>query len=280
MILAVASGKGGTGKTLVATNMASVAGEVQLVDCDAEEPNVHLFIKPIETEGVIPVTLSLPQIDEEKCTHCGRCAEACEYHALMVLGQQVLLFEELCHGCGACSFVCPEGAISERPREIGRVEVGKRGSLRLIQGVLHVGEPMPSPVIRKAKALIDPSVMAILDAPPGTSCPVVETVKGADFCCLVTEPTPFGLYDLTLAVGMVKKLGVKMGVVLNRADVGDQGVREYLQGEEIPLLAEIPFDPRISEVCSRGGLVVEELPHYRGLFSSILLKVKELSSGG
>ncbi|HEX15502.1 MAG TPA: (4Fe-4S)-binding protein [Deltaproteobacteria bacterium] len=277
MIVAVASGKGGTGKTTVATNLAAVLEEAQLVDCDAEEPNAHLFLNP-EIETSHTVTLHVPQVDEAKCTHCRKCAEACEYHALMVLPQQVLVFEELCHGCGACSFVCPEGAISERPKEIGRVEVGRRGKLRFIRGILNLGEPMASPVIKGAKAAMEPGLPTILDAPPGTSCPVVETVKGADFCCLVTEPTPFGLHDLRLAVGMVRKLGIKMGVVINRADVG-KGVKEFCLKEGIPVLGEIPFREVISRVCSRGGLIVEEIPGYKDFFSELWKKIETLAEG-
>lgn len=277
MVIAVASGKGGTGKTFVATNLAAVLEEVQLVDCDAEAPNAHLFLRP-EIEKVHPVTINVPRVDEDRCSHCRRCAEACQYHALLVLPTEVLVFEELCHGCGACSYVCPEGAISERPREIGRVEVGRRGKIRFLRGILKVGEPMATPVIRAAKALRSPGLPTILDAPPGTSCPVVETVKGADFCCLVTEPTPFGLYDLELAVGMLRKLGVKMGVVINRSDIGT-GAREFCQKEGLPVLGEIPFREEISRACSEGLLAVEEFPELRGLFLKLWEKVGEAASG-
>lgn len=277
MVVAVASGKGGTGKTFVATNLAAVLKEVQLIDCDVEAPNAHLFLKP-EIERVYPVTLGVPQVDENRCTHCRRCAEACQYHALMVLPREVLIFEELCHGCGTCSYICPEGAIWERPREIGRVEMGRSGPIRFVRGVLNIGEPMASPVIRAAKAFREPGLVTILDSPPGTACPVVETVKGADFCCLVTEPTPFGLYDLEIAVQMLRKLGTRMGVVINRSDVGT-GAREFCKREGLSVLAEIPFREEIGLACSRGLLVVEEFAELRDLFLRLWERIGEAIIG-
>ena len=212
MIISIASGKGGTGKTTVAVNLALSLpkGTVQLIDCDVEEPNSHLFLSP-SIHQVTSVGIPVPRIDESKCTYCGKCAQVCEYHAIAVILKNVLVFDELCHGCGACSYLCPEKAIFEVEREIGIVQEGSSDGISFVNGILNVGEPMASPLIRKAKGKIQRDKIVILDAPPGTACPVIETVKGSDFCLLVTEPTPFGLNDLELAVGMLEKLEFRWG---------------------------------------------------------------------
>ena len=210
MIISIASGKGGTGKTLVATNLAlSVAkqGKVQFLDCDVEEPNAHIFLKPVFSRRE-QVCIPVPSIDEKKCTYCGKCSEVCAYRAIAVLKSRVLVFPELCHGCGACSYLCPEDAISEEYRETGIVEIGSSNGIEFIHGKLTIGEAMATPVIREVKKHIDTEKIDIIDVPPGTSCPVVEAVKGSDYCVLVTEPTPFGLNDLVLAVEMVKSLNI------------------------------------------------------------------------
>lgn len=275
MIVSVASGKGGTGKTTIAVNLALSRGHVQFVDCDVEEPNAAIFLKP-SVEETIPAVIPVPRVDLEKCTHCGRCNDACEFHAIVVVKEAVLTFDELCHGCGACSYVCPEDAIREVNREIGTIQIGHAGSIRFIQGLLHIGEPMATPIIRKEKQLMVPSEVTILDAPPGTSCPVIETVKGSDFCLLVTEPTPFGLNDLELAAGMVKKMGIPMGVITNRADIGDEGVKHFCHEEGIPILMEIPMDRRIAEAYSRGIPIVETWPEYRAKFLALLHDIDRL----
>jgi MinD superfamily P-loop ATPase len=211
MIISVASGKGGTGKTLVATSLAlslKDSGKVQLLDCDVEEPNDHVFLKP-EITGSKNVSILVPKVDEEKCTYCGKCAEVCAYHAIAVLGNHVLTFPQLCHGCGACSYLCPEKAISEESRETGVVERGRSDGVGFVQGKLAVGEAMAPPVIRKVKEYAHNDGTVIIDVPPGTSCPVVEAIRGSDFCMLVTEPTPFGLNDLTLAVETVRELNIR-----------------------------------------------------------------------
>jgi MinD superfamily P-loop ATPase len=275
MIISVASGKGGTGKTTVALNLAFSLTNVQLMDCDVEEPNLHLFLAPQERR-TIPVCISVPQVDETQCTHCGKCAEICQFNAIAVVKDQVLIFPEICHGCGGCTLLCPVQAIQETPREIGYIQEGNYNGLSFVQGVLNVGEPMPTPIIRQEKELINKDKTVILDCSPGTSCPVIEGIRGSDFCLLVTENTPFGLNDLELAVEMVRALGIPMGVFINQADLGDQKVKKYCQRENIPILGELAHDRRIAEVYSRGEIVVEELPEYRDLFLALFQKIQDI----
>jgi len=277
MIISIASGKGGTGKTTVAVNLALSLpkGTAQVIDCDVEEPNAHLFLHPTIRQ-VTSIGIPVPRIDESKCTYCAKCAQVCEYHAIAVLLKNVLVFDELCHGCGACSYLCPEKAIVEVEREIGIVQEGTSNGIPFVNGVLNVGEPMASPLIRKAKEKIQKDKIAILDAPPGTACPVIETVKGSDFCILVTEPTPFGLNDLELAVGMLEKLGIPKGVVINKADMGDRGVRDYCQLKNIPILMEIPMDRQIAESYSKGIPFVIEKSSYISRFQELFEKVRRL----
>jgi len=277
MIISIASGKGGTGKTTIAVNLAlSLPREtVQLIDCDVEEPNSHIFLSP-SIHQVTSVGISVPRIDESKCTYCGKCAQVCEYHAIAVILKNVLVFDELCHGCGACSYLCPEKAIFEVEREIGIIQEGSANGISFINGILNIGEPMASPVIRKAKERIQKNKIAILDAPPGTACPVIETVKGSDFCLLVTEPTPFGLNDLELAVGMLEKLGIRKGVVINKADIGDRGIWDYCKFKNIPILMEIPMDRRIAESYSKGIPFIIENSSYISQFKELFEKVEKL----
>lgn len=272
MILAVASGKGGTGKTTVSVNLANVLnGDVLLLDCDVEEPNAHLFL-PCSTPAEEIVSVLIPRIDETRCDGCGACGRFCEYHAIVSFGAVPLVFPEMCHGCGGCTLVCPRGAIREVPHRIGVVETSSSGHITLIQGRLDIGVSMAPPLIRAVKTRLTHDIPAILDAPPGTSCPVIATLRDSDFVVLVTEPTPFGLHDLTLAVQMVRELKLPFGVVVNRMGVGDDRVHVYCHGENIPLLLEIPDDRRIAEAYSRGRLIVDELPEYRGLFQTLLDK--------
>jgi MinD superfamily P-loop ATPase len=282
MILAVASGKGGTGKTLVATSLAlslEELGPVQLLDCDVEEPNAHILLRP-EIDSSEPVTVPVPVVDEEKCTHCGLCSEACVYNAIAVAGRAVLVFRELCHGCGTCSYVCPEKAISGSRREVGVIESGHVGEVQFAHGRLNVGEAMAGPVIRAVKKLADPKATVILDAPPGTSCPVVETVRGSDFCLLVTEPTPFGLSDLTIAVEVAREIGVPFGVVINRDGLGDEGVERYCAQEGIPVLMRIPFDRRIAEAYCRGETLAAQVPSWQRPFRELFEAVTRLAAVG
>lgn len=281
MILSVASGKGGTGKTLVATSLALSLekGPVQLLDCDVEEPNAHILLRP-QIDSSRPVTVPVPAVDKEKCTYCRLCSEACAYNAIAVAGRTVLVFRELCHGCGACSYVCPAGAISEEPRQVGVIESGRAGGVRFVGGRLNVGEAMAGPVIHAVKRLADPQATVILDAPPGTSCPVVETIRGSDFCLLVTEPTPFGLSDLTIAVEVAREIDVPCGVVINRDGAGDDDVERYCAQEGIPVLMRIPFDRRIAEAYCRGETLAAAMPSWQQAFRELFDRVGGLAAVG
>lgn len=232
MIVSVASGKGGTGKTTVAVNMALSIKNVQILDCDVEEPNVHIFLHP-KIRATKPVYIPIPKFNEELCDHCGKCADFCEYNAIFVSPKKVLFFPELCHGCGGCFMVCPKKAIVEEKREIGVVKVGDANGLDVVYGELNVTEPMAVPVIDEVKKQIKTKKTVIIDAPPGTSCPVIASVYKSDYCLLVAEPTPFGLYDLKLTVEVLRKIGVPFGVIVNRAGIGDRKVYEYCEKEKI-----------------------------------------------
>ena len=275
MIISVASGKGGTGKTTVATNLAvSLESEVQFLDCDVEEPNAHLFIHP-EWEETKTITTPVPQVDETKCSLCGKCSEICQFKAIVVIGDTVLPFHELCHSCGGCMEVCPEKAITETGRELGIIERGYRNGIKFIHGKLRIGEAMSPPLIRKVRSLARPDQLIIIDAPPGTSCPVIASMEGADFVLLVTEPTPFGLHDLELALEAVKVLGIPCGLVINRSDIGDTQVKEYAPRQSLPILMEIPFDRRIAEAYSRGEVLVEVMPEWKEGFLELYRRIEE-----
>lgn len=266
MIISIASGKGGTGKTTVATNLAlSIDSDVQLLDCDVEEPNAHLFIQPIfnKTETIYT---PVPEVDEKKCNLCGKCGEICQFKAIVVIGDIVLPFPELCHSCGGCMAVCPEDAIKEAGRELGIIRRGQRNGLEFIDGELRVGEAMSPPLIREVRAFTRPDKFTIIDAPPGTSCPVIAAMKDTDFVLLVTEPTPFGLYDLKLAVGAAKLLNIPSGLVINRSDIGDNKVNAYAKEIGLPILMEIPFDRRIAEAYSKGEMIIEAIPEFKKKF--------------
>jgi len=266
MIISIASGKGGTGKTTIATNLAVALGtDVNLLDCDVEEPNDHIFIQPKITHTE-KVSLKVPQVDMNKCSLCGKCQEICQFQAIVVVGTTVLTFPELCHSCGGCMEVCPENAITEIDREMGIFEAGTRNGVAFAYGRLFVGQVMAVPAIERVRAAVQPDKVNIIDAPPGTSCPVISSVKDTDFLILVTEPTPFGLNDLKLAVGMVKILAIPHGIIINRSDLGDDKVKEYAKEENIPILMEIPFDRQIAETYSKGKLLVEELPEWKERF--------------
>jgi MinD superfamily P-loop ATPase len=278
MIISVASGKGGTGKTLVATSLAlslKVNEKVQLLDCDVEEPNDHLFLKPAII-GSQAVSVAVPKINDKKCNYCGKCAKVCAYHAIAVFDNHVLTFPELCHSCGACSYLCPKKAISEESRETGVIEWGQSDGVSFAHGKLTVGEAMAPPIIRKVKEFTGKDGTVIIDVPPGTSCPVVEAIKGSDFCLLVTEPTPFGLNDLVLAVETVRELGIPCGVILNRAGVGDSRVEEYCKKEGIPVLLTIPLDIEIARLYSHGITLAEGFPQWKDKFLEVSEMIKEI----
>ncbi len=277
MIISVASGKGGTGKTLVATSLAVSIGDkekVQFLDCDVEEPNDHLFLRPVITASE-PVCIPVPKVDYNRCTFCGECARVCAYKAIAVVPESVLIFDQLCHGCGACSYLCPEGAISEEGREMGVVESGHAKTIKFVQGRLTVGEAMAVPVIRRVKEKIKHNMTSILDVSPGTSCPVVEAIRNSNYCLLVTEPTPFGLHDLRLAVEMVRELGIPCGVIINRAMRGETLVNEFCRSQDIPVLLEIPLNREIARLYSEGITLAEGQPQWQAAFIDVYSKIKE-----
>jgi MinD superfamily P-loop ATPase len=299
MRIAVASGKGGTGKTTVATSLAlslvrgtDPESRVLLppffLDCDVEAPNAHLFLKP-HFDRRKAVGILIPQVDKEKCTYCGTCAEVCQYHAIAILGKKTLVFPQLCHGCGSCTLMCPEGAISENLNEIGMLEGGiTPAGIEFARGVLDVGEPMAVPVIRQLKRWANhkPEQVVIVDASPGTSCPVVEALRGADFVLLVTEPTPFGLHDLKLAVELSRELHIPAGVVLNRCERNSPDGRygtmleAYCKEHELPVLMRIPFEREIAEGIAQGKSLVDIRPEIEGQFKQLFLRIiSEVKAG-
>ncbi len=285
MIISVASGKGGTGKTTIAVNLALSLKNVQLLDCDVEEPNAHLFLNPtmsVKKVAAIPI----PQVDESLCTYCGKCSEVCAYNAIAVFpgdenrkGSGILIFPHLCHGCGGCTLFCPEHAIHEVDKEIGVIETAICGDLQFFHGKLNVGEIMSPPLIRQVKEYIDRSRTVIIDSPPGTSCPVIGSVKGSDFCILVTEPTPFGLHDLVLAVEVLEKMKIPFGVVINRSDIGDGGVDNFCRSKSIPILMQIPYDKEIAVLYSNGIPFVREKKEYRQKFADMFAVIIGLTNG-
>ena len=269
MILAVASGKGGTGKTSISVNLAKVLDfPVQLLDCDVEEPNAHLFLHG-SLIGEEEVSIAVPKIDATACNACDECVDFCQFNALASFCGAPLVFPELCHGCGGCTLVCSRNAISEESFRIGTVRTLVDGNITLNSGCLDVGVSLASTLVHAVKTRLEDGVTAILDAPPGTACPAVATLRGADYVVLVTEPTPFGLHDLKLAVDTVRELRLPFGVVINRVGIGDDRVQRFCSEASIPLLLEIPDDRRIAEAYSRGELIVEALPEYRAHFERL-----------
>lgn len=277
MIISVASGKGGTGKTTVATNLAATLGQgVRLLDCDVEEPNAHLFLHP-DLQDVQDVTTFIPEIDDERCTGCKKCAEICRFRALAVVAGKVLVFPELCHSCGGCVEVCEEGAVLDSSRVLGTVESGNAGDILFSHGRLRIGKAMSPPLIKAVRRAEVNNGITIIDAPPGTSCPVIAATRGVDFVLMVTEPTPFGLHDLKLGVEAVRTLGIPCGLVINRADIGDNGVREYAAKENIPILLEIPFERKIAESYSTGRLIIEVMPEWKERFRQLYNQMEILA---
>ncbi len=281
MIVAVASGKGGTGKTTLAASLAAIwPSPVAAVDLDVEAPNLHLFMKPIISARV-PAFLEIPVIDNRRCTGCHACNNICQFKAIGIFGDLVMTFPEMCHGCGACWSVCPEKAITPGQRELGQVLVGRSGLVPFLMGRLRVGEAMSPPLIRAVKQHLFkekeiPSRDVIIDAPPGVSCPAINAVMDTDIIVLVTEPTPFGLYDLTLATDAFATLGKPMGVVINRAGTGTRDIYTFCQNARLPILAEIPFQRAIAETYANGHIIAETLPALRPQFQELASRIQAL----
>jgi MinD superfamily P-loop ATPase len=271
-VVAIASGKGGTGKTMVATNLAKVVCEsgrkVQYLDCDVEEPNGHIFLRP-KIAVSRQVTIDVPLVDSEKCTACGKCGQICRYGAIICIKEHVLTFEQLCHSCGGCFRICPDDAIMPKPLEIGMIECGRADGIDFVSGKLNIGHVRTTALIKEVKKHIRSENLTIIDVPPGTSCPVVEAVKDADFVLLVTEPTPFGLHDLKLAVELVRQLNLHFAVAINRDGIGNQDVEKYCQAQKIDIAFRLPDDRCIAEAYSSGQMIVDVLDNYRQQFLNV-----------
>lgn len=284
MQIAVASGKGGTGKTTIATSLAlSLAklAKVRYFDCDVEAPNGHIFLKPV-FDQISPAVILIPQIQPEKCTACGHCVEVCQFHALAKVGKTILVFPQLCHGCGSCTWNCPENAIIEVPNPIGTLERGMaRENIAFLRGQLTISEPMATPIIRQLKKMEQPSeeFVDIFDAPPGASCSVVETLQGVDFALLVTEPTPFGLHDLKQMIGIVRDMNIPAGLVINRDGIGDDSLEELIQEEKLPILLRVPFNRLLAEKLAAGQSLVDVMPEYREVLVKLYQEMHEIVGG-
>lgn len=272
--IAVAAGKGGTGKTLIATSLALAVndrqpGRVQILDCDVEEPNAHLLLRPVMEQSET-VSILVPYVDKQKCDRCGRCAQVCQYSAIAVIRDAILTFPELCSGCGVCAYVCPRRAIDEETRDVGVVSSGRTSEgMEFHSGTVNVGVQRSGPVTRAVKRRIKPDMITVVDSPPGTACPMQETIEASDFCILVTEPTPFGLSDLKAAVDTCNALAVRCGVIVNRDGPTDPGIGDYCREQQIPLLLRIPQLREVAEAYSRGVTLTAAFPEWRDAFLSI-----------
>ncbi len=279
MKIVIASGKGGTGKTTIAVNLALTLGECTLVDCDVEEPNCALFLDA-KMEKQEDVTLPVPVFDLEICTYCGECAHFCMYNAIAVFPKKLVFFPDLCHSCGGCEIVCPVNAISENERKIGEIDKGEIGQLTIFHGRLDIGEPLATPLIRRVKTFAVNDPLVIYDAPPGTACPVIDTIKDSDIALLVTEPTPFGLHDLKLAVEVIRGMDIPFSVIINRDGVGNDCVERYCLEEGIEIIMRIPHDRKIAELYSRGIPFITELKDYRKMFRQAYDRMVEIVEVG
>jgi len=281
MKIAIASGKGGTGKSTIATNLSYLLSKkfenICLLDCDVEEPNCHIFMKP-EFNYEEKIYVPIPKINTEKCIACGKCAEVCQYNALAFVKDKVLIFEELCHGCGSCSLICPTGAIDEAGREVGVIESGTAQGFKFMHGKSRISEAMSPPLIKAVKDYGDKQncEIQLLDCPPGTSCPVISAVEGVDFAVMVTEPTPFGLYDLRLAVDVMRKMELNFGIVINRSCENDILIENYAKEENIEIITKVPDERKIAECYSQGELIIKKFPEYEECFKPLIEKVNEI----
>lgn len=270
MKIACLSGKGGAGKTLVAVNLAAAAGKATYIDCDVEEPNGRLFLKPEHREETIVSSL-LPVFDGDKCTGCRKCVEFCRFHALIYVKEKPKVFSEICHSCGGCSLVCPEGAVTETEKPIGKLEIGMSGEVRVVTGILNPGEPSGVPVIRKA--LGEAEGMTVIDCPPGSACSVMESVMEADFCILVAEPTAFGFHNFQMIYELCSLLGKKCGVVINKQEERYEPLETFCQDQHLPILTRIPYDPKIASLAAKGQMAVRESEEFRQIFAALLERV-------
>jgi MinD superfamily P-loop ATPase len=275
--ISILSGKGGTGKTTIAVNMALSLDNVQLLDADVEEPNDYIFISPeIINKDSEPVMRLIPEVDDEKCTACRKCVDFCEYNALAMMLDNVLVFEEVCHSCGGCKIVCPEDAITEKEKELGKIRHDEQKSIDFWQGELNTGEEKAVPVIEKLKTKINHNKKIIIDSPPGTTCPTIEAITDTDYTLVVTEPSPFGVHDLDMVVEMLKTVDQPFSVIINRAEEDSNYlIEDYCRENNINILMEVPFSRKIAELYSRGKVFVGEIEGWESKFKNLYKNIVE-----
>lgn len=270
MKIACLSGKGGAGKTLAAVNLAAAAKKAVYIDCDVEEPNGRLFLKPQDIKEMIVSSL-LPEFDPDRCTGCKKCVEFCRFHALMCIRKKPMVFSEVCHSCGGCSLVCPEHAVTEKEKPIGKLEIGRAGEIKTVTGILNPGEASGIPIIREA--LKQAEGLTIIDGPPGSACSVMESVMDADYCVLVAEPTAFGFHNFQMVYELVTLLGRKCGVLINKEDTPYEPLERFCRERDLPLLGRIPYDSKIGAMAAKGELVCEKIPELQALFLDLLKQI-------